>query len=542
MGEKGGRCCQCCTTVVTISILIVASVLFICLGAGSIPFLTNFYKDTVLKQLVMKYSDSSGGNEAYKNWNSPPAPVYMQFYMFNYTNVDEIINEKAKPNVTQLGPYSYREVRENVILHQNENEITYLQNYSYVFDPATSCANCSENDTIITPNLAVITFQAKLKDLNITPQSGFVKRWAIEALDKLLNDDKTYKMFIPLPVHKLLWGYTSPFLDHLEGLIPKVIRNLIPNLPPPFIALQQNGTAGAVAVGNITILTGKEDINKVQITTKWRGKNSTGSWNGDKFTNFWQTPYGNMINGTDGSHFQPYISKDDVIYIFNPQLCRSLYLNYQRDTSIMDIKLLRYTTRAKIFQNYTANPDNKAFCGPKRCYPSGLLPVGQCQPGNPPVFMSSPHFYQGYPALWQSFNGLHPETDLHETYLSIEPTTGIVMDAHKRLQINVNIQKVPYISRTDVFPEQDNFYPVLFVHEYATIDKASADRFKKEVMLPKQMITIMEYGLIGLGGLFLIIALVLGARHQRKKNQQSVYTEFSNEEDEKNIQQVTYPI
>ena len=38
--------------------------------------------------------------------------------------------------------------------------------------------------------------------------------------------------------------------------------------------------------------------------------------------------------------------------------------------------------------------------------------------------MSSPHFYQGYPELWQSINGLKPEESLHETYLSIEPVSG----------------------------------------------------------------------------------------------------------------------
>jgi len=62
----------------------------------------------LFKQLVMEYSNSTGGNEAYKNWYSPPAPVFMQYYVFNYTNVDEIVHSKARPNVTQLGPYSYR--------------------------------------------------------------------------------------------------------------------------------------------------------------------------------------------------------------------------------------------------------------------------------------------------------------------------------------------------------------------------------------------------------------------------------------------------
>ena len=50
----------------------------------------------------------------------------------------------------------FREVRQNVILHQDEYEITYLQNYSYVFDAETSCSTCSEHDVIIIPNIAVL--------------------------------------------------------------------------------------------------------------------------------------------------------------------------------------------------------------------------------------------------------------------------------------------------------------------------------------------------------------------------------------------------
>ena len=58
--------------------------------------------------------------------------------------------------------------------------------------------------------------------------------------------------------------------------------------------------------------------------------------------------------------------------------CRSLYLNYERDDSQFDIKLYRYTTRAELFENHTANPANAAFCAPDgKCYGSGLLPVLQ---------------------------------------------------------------------------------------------------------------------------------------------------------------------
>ena len=48
------------------------------------------------------------GRESYNNWQKSPAPIYMQFYIFNYTNVDDFMSGKSKPNVKEKGPYSYR--------------------------------------------------------------------------------------------------------------------------------------------------------------------------------------------------------------------------------------------------------------------------------------------------------------------------------------------------------------------------------------------------------------------------------------------------
>ena len=56
-----------------------------------------------LKQLVLV-----PGSEAYNNWYSPPTPVYMQYYFFNYTNYADVLKNGTKPHVLELGPYSYR--------------------------------------------------------------------------------------------------------------------------------------------------------------------------------------------------------------------------------------------------------------------------------------------------------------------------------------------------------------------------------------------------------------------------------------------------
>lgn len=48
------------------------------------------------------------GSESYNNWRVPPVPIYMEFYIFNYTNVDEFLTHKVNPKVAERGPYSYR--------------------------------------------------------------------------------------------------------------------------------------------------------------------------------------------------------------------------------------------------------------------------------------------------------------------------------------------------------------------------------------------------------------------------------------------------
>ena len=44
----------------------------------------------------------------YKNWNEPEVPVYYQWYIFNLTNMREVIDKLEKPRFQQLGPYTYR--------------------------------------------------------------------------------------------------------------------------------------------------------------------------------------------------------------------------------------------------------------------------------------------------------------------------------------------------------------------------------------------------------------------------------------------------
>ena len=47
------------------------------------------------------------GSLVFKEWTKPSTPMYMKYFVFHVTNPDEVM-KGASPNVTQMGPYSYR--------------------------------------------------------------------------------------------------------------------------------------------------------------------------------------------------------------------------------------------------------------------------------------------------------------------------------------------------------------------------------------------------------------------------------------------------
>uniref|UniRef100_A0A914Z9C6 Uncharacterized protein n=1 Tax=Panagrolaimus superbus TaxID=310955 RepID=A0A914Z9C6_9BILA len=68
------------------------------------------------------------------------------------------------------------------------------------------------------------------------------------------------------------------------------------------------------------------------------------------------------------------------------------------------------------------------------CLPTGLLDASGCKKG--PVAFSLPHFLESDKIVQQFFPRSKPDPSKHQTYLDIEPTSGTVFAARKRLQIN----------------------------------------------------------------------------------------------------------
>lgn len=80
--------------------------------------------------------------------------MYMSYYVFDLQNLEDTLAGK-KPNVSQRGPYTYKELRKNIpiVWEDNGNLLTYKENKTFIFDPEKSCTNCKESDIVTTPNI-----------------------------------------------------------------------------------------------------------------------------------------------------------------------------------------------------------------------------------------------------------------------------------------------------------------------------------------------------------------------------------------------------
>ncbi|CAB4032707.1 lysosome membrane 2, partial [Paramuricea clavata] len=139
----------------------------------------------------------------------------MQYFMFNLTNPSDVQNG-SKPSVNQLGPYSYREIRHNVPRYFNHSidTVAYYSEKAYVFDRATSCADCDPTvDKVYTINILLLKISQLLgKGLNLLPPPYR------PIIQPMINSFlKHEKVFPARSVHELLWGYEDYILLFIDN-------------------------------------------------------------------------------------------------------------------------------------------------------------------------------------------------------------------------------------------------------------------------------------------------------------------------------------
>ncbi|XP_069781585.1 lysosome membrane protein 2-like isoform X2 [Narcine bancroftii] len=415
------------------------------------------------------------GTTAFETWKNPPPPIYMQFYFFNVTNPDEVL-KGLKPFLEERGPYTYREYKskENVTFMDDGKFVSAVTPKTYVFVPELSIGD-PEIDLIRTVNIPVVTV------INMAKYSSY-KTFLMEAL--LIF--KAEGLFTTRSIHELLWGYKDPVLADIHLLNSNVDE---------YFGLynKMNGTDD----GDYLFHTGKVDYKNFTRVLEWKGKKSL---------DWWTTASCNMINGTDGTSFHPLITKNETLPFFSSDICRSLYSTFEQQLSVKRIPVFRFVLPSEVFANVSENPANSGFCVPSgNCMGSGVLNVSLCKQGAP-IIISSPHFYQADQKYIDDIEGMHPNKTNHETYLDINPLTGFLVRAAKRIQVNVYIEQVTGFHQTGNV--QSLVFPIMYLNESFLIDDLSAAKLNS-MLLQTEVITAVPFMMMGLGILFGLIFIIL---------------------------------
>ncbi|KAB5549199.1 hypothetical protein PHYPO_G00064640 [Pangasianodon hypophthalmus] len=425
------------------------------------------------------------GSKVFQTWKNPPPPVFMEFFFFNVTNPDEFMAGQ-KPRLTHMGPYTYREYRpkENVTFVENGTKVSALTPKTFVFVPEMSAGDPSV-DLVTTVNIPAVAVMNKLKDVSFWVRSG---------ISMFMSSIKT-TMFMTHTVDELLWGFKDPLLSRLRAARPEVDENF-------GLMLYKNGSND----GEFVYYTGENNyLDYGRIDT----------WKGEKMMSFWATNQSNMINGTDGSAFHPFLTKEERLNVFTADLCRSIYMLFEKEVVVKGIPAYRYTPPRAVLASGKNNPENEGFCLEKdKCLDDGVLNVAVCRKGAP-VIVSFPHFYLADKKYVDAIEGVSPVHEHHQTFLDLNPTTGVPVRAAKRAQINIKLDRVTGFPLTRNL--NGTIFPIMFLNESVVIDDASAQKLQNLLLIVK-VVPNFPFILLALGATLLLIGLILFYFHTKKSS------------------------
>jgi hypothetical protein len=96
------------------------------------------------------------------------------------------------------------------------------------------------------------------------------------------------------------------------------------------------------------------------------------------------------IIGSDGSIFNPFLSRDRIIRIFSPDMCRSIYMTYDKDVELKGIPAYRFTTPKEVMQDPRIHAENICYCSQPdeedvdldKCTKAGVFRISACRKGS----------------------------------------------------------------------------------------------------------------------------------------------------------------
>ncbi|KAI4454658.1 scavenger receptor class b type-1 sr-b1 [Holotrichia oblita] len=326
----------------------------------------------------------------------------------------------------------------NIKIHDN-GTISFQHKKILHFVPELSK---DKNLKLIVPNIPLLSLGAHSNSWG-----------ALQGVASFVLKFGNHKPFIPLTPEELVYGYDDP-LVHLAHLFYPERKK-----PPSKMAilLKRNHTEN----GEVnTIYSGVKDIENFGLLD---------NVNGARKLPYWDESPCNDLKASEGSFFPPSYytkSKQEIYHLYDKDVCRLIPLQYRKSETKHGIPVDVYTPADYMYQSVEKAPQNKCYCpGNEYCPPDGVQSIQPCH-HDAPLYSSFPHFYNADPSLLEQVEGLNPKQELHESYLKIQPKTGVPLEALIRLQVNLKVNKSPKIRMMSKLPNM--MLPIMWIEEGVT--------------------------------------------------------------------------
>nr|XP_035936748.1 scavenger receptor class B member 1 isoform X2 [Halichoerus grypus] len=416
---------------------------------------------------------------SFNMWKEIPVPFYLSIYFFDIVNPDAILLGE-KPQVQERGPYVYREFRHKSNITFNDNDtVSFLEYRSFQFQPDKS--HGLESDYIVMPNILVLAAAMMMEN----------KPMSLKLIMTLAFSTLGERAFMNRTVGEIMWGYEDPLIH----LINKYLPNMFPFKGKFGLFAELNNSDS----GLFTVFTGVKDFSRIHLVNKWNGLSKVKFWHSDQC---------NMINGTSGQMWAPFMTPETSLEFYSPEACRSMTLIYKESGTFEGIPTYRFVAPSTLFANGSVYPPNQGFCP---CLESGIQNISTCR-FNAPLFLSHPHFYNADPVLAEAVLGLHPNQEEHSLFLDVHPVTGIPMNCSVKLQLSLYIKAIKGIGQTGKI--QPVVLPLVWFEESGAMEGEPLQTFYTQLVLMPSVLHYAQYVLLALGCILLLIPIIHQIRSQ----------------------------
>lgn len=195
-------------------------------------------------------------------------------------------------------------------------------------------------------------------------------------------------------------------------------------------------------------------------------------------------------------------------YVFVDALYRSGLLQYNNSETIGGLECYRFTLAEVTMLNVTQYAPNCAFSSTT---PSGILNMEPAV--GAPIIASKPFFVDADPFYRENLTNF-PDAgrvitpEVFDTFLDIEPTTGTVFRAQKRLQTSVRVVRNANVEATTLI--QEFYFPIMYADESFTLPNNITSEIQKQLQPAKDLEQYYKYAGPILGAILLMVSTYLG--------------------------------